>query len=182
MLIVDSTVIHKIVVETCREVASPLSNWYDWFSLIASVVTIICFIITCFQIKNVKKKTSQINEAVNKKIKQVNVFLSYANVEKYIQLSSSVHISLKEKQYEAAVMKLEELKRILLEMETDGNLKETDKHEIGKLVMNVSIDIEAIRTKWTQNLSYDNDVVTRHIGEITTMLYKISRILKQQGI
>lgn len=55
----------------CQQSGEPLSNWFDWVSLIASVATLICFAITCFQIYQIKSVSKQVREAVNDNNKQI---------------------------------------------------------------------------------------------------------------
>ena len=60
----------------CQQSGEPLSNWFDWVSLIASAATLICFAITCFQIYQVKSVSKQVREAVNDNNKQIKNSIS----------------------------------------------------------------------------------------------------------
>lgn len=58
----------------------PLSNWFNWVSLIAFVVTLICFAITCYQIYQVKSVSKQVKDAVDDNNKQIRDSISLSTV------------------------------------------------------------------------------------------------------
>lgn len=74
----------------CQQSGEPLSNWFDWVSLIASVATLICFAITCFQIYQVKSVSKQVREAVNDNNKQIKNSISLYKVTDALRLTEMV--------------------------------------------------------------------------------------------
>ena len=47
MMPIDTISLRDSLSCVCQLGGEPLSNWFDWVSLIASVATLICFAITC---------------------------------------------------------------------------------------------------------------------------------------
>lgn len=68
---IDTNSLRNSLSCVCQQSGEPLSNWFDWVSLIASVATLICFAITCFQIYQIKSVSKQVREAVNDNNKQI---------------------------------------------------------------------------------------------------------------
>ena len=46
---IDTNSLRNSLSCVCQQSGEPLSNWFDWVSLIASVATLICFAITFFK-------------------------------------------------------------------------------------------------------------------------------------
>lgn len=68
---IDINLLRNSLSCVCQQSGEPLSNWFDWVSLIASVATLICFAITFFQIYQIKSVSKQVREAVNDNNKQI---------------------------------------------------------------------------------------------------------------
>lgn len=100
----------------CQQSSEPLSNWFDWVSLIASVVTLICFAITCIQIYQVKSVSKQVREAVNDNNKQIKNSISLYKVADALRLSEMVLAYIRKGHYELAAMKLLELNNMAIEV------------------------------------------------------------------
>lgn len=100
----------------CQQSGEPLSNWFDWVSLIASAATLICFAITCFQIYQVKSVSKQVREAVNDNNKQIKNSISLYKVTDALRLTEMVLDYIRKEHYELAAMKLFELNNMAIEI------------------------------------------------------------------
>lgn len=109
----------------CSQSSEPLSNWFDWVSLIASLATLICFAITCFQIYQVKSVSKQVSEAVNDNNRRIRDSITLSTVADALRLSEMVLTYIRKGHYELAAMKLLELNNMAIEVAVvHQNLKE----------------------------------------------------------
>ena len=154
------------------------SSAIDYISGIGSVASVYAVIIALIEIKSVKKTAKETQDAVKRKMKEVNNLLSYADVEKHVQMCSSINLCLREEQYEAVAMKLEELKKILIEIQNDQSIKEKRGYLIQPMVMRLGTDIVAVRNKWTELTDVDTSKVMEHVNEVATYLQDVSSKIK----
>ena len=100
----------------CSQSSEPLSNWVDWVSLIASLATLICFAITCFQIYQVKSVSKQVKEAVKDNNQQIKNSISLYRVTDALRLTEMVFDYIRKGHYELAAIKLFELNNMAIEI------------------------------------------------------------------
>ena len=109
----------------CQQSGEPLSNWFDWVSLFASVATLICFVITLLQLYQVKSVSKQVREAVYENNKQIRDSISLSTVTDALRLSEMVLNYIRKGHYELAAIKLFELNNMAIEIAAiHQNLKE----------------------------------------------------------
>lgn len=109
----------------CQHCGEPLSNWFDWVSLFASVATLICFVITFLQLYQVKSVSKQVREAVYENNKQIRDSISLSTVTDALRLSEMVLNYIRKGHYELAAIKLFELNNMAIEIAAiHQNLKE----------------------------------------------------------
>ena len=115
----------------CQQSGEPLSNWFDWVSLIASVATLICFAITCFQIYQVKSVSKQVKEAVKDNNQQIKNSISLYRVTDALRLTEMVFDYIRKGHYELAAIKLFELNNMAIEIA--ANHKELKAYQLSLL-------------------------------------------------
>lgn len=158
------------------------SSAIDYVSGIGSVASIYAIIIAIVELKSVKRVANETNQAVKDKMNEVNQLLSYADVERHIEICSSVNPNLKGEQYEAVAIKLDQLKKILLEIKNNQSITDKSDSRIQTMVMRLGSDTTAVRNKWVGQLDFDNSIVLEHVDEVSTFLQDISAKLKHQTI
>ncbi len=154
----------------------------DYISGLGSVASIYAIIIALVEIRTVKKTTRETKKAVEKKLDEINNFLSYAEVEKHLEKCTSIAPYLQGEQYEAAALRLEELKKILLEIKNNKAFTEKSDYEITQMVMRIGSDVKSMRRKWTEQEEIDLGTVYDHVNEVSTFLQEISTKLKNQTL
>lgn len=100
----------------CSQGSEPLSNWFDWVSLIASIITLICFVITCIQIYKVKSVSEKVRESVNDNNERIRDSITLSTVADALRLSEMVLAYVRKGYYELAAMKLLELNNMAIEV------------------------------------------------------------------
>lgn len=115
----------------CSQSSEPLSNWVDWVSLIASLATLICFTITCFQIYQVKSVSKQVKEAVKDNNQQIKNSISLYRVTDALRLTEMVFDYIRKGHYELAAIKLFELNNMAIEIA--ANHKELKAYQLSLL-------------------------------------------------
>lgn len=115
----------------CSQSSEPLSNWVDWVSLIASLATLICFAITCFQIYQVKSVSKQVKEAVKDNNQQIKNSISLYRVTDALRLTEMVFDYIRKAHYELAAIKLFELNNMAIEIA--ANHKELKAYQLSLL-------------------------------------------------
>lgn len=158
------------------------STAFDYVSGIGSVASVYALIVTVLEIKSTKRTAKETQNVVNRRIKEVNQLLSYAEIEKHIQICSSISMCLKGEQYEAVAIRLEDLKKVLLEIKSNQSIKDKNDYKIQPMVMRLGTDITAVRNKWMGKSDLDTEIIMEHIVEASTYLQEISAKLKHQTI
>ena len=154
----------------------------DYISGVGSVASIYAIIIAWIELKSVKQTTAETQKTVDNKIGEINKLLSYAEIEKHIQICSSISLCLKAEQFEAVAMKLDDLKKTLLEIKNKQSIAEKKDYKIQTMVMRLGNDITAVRNKWTNLSDFDYSIVLEHVDEVSTFMQDISAKLKHQTI
>ena len=158
------------------------STAFDYVSGVGSIASIYALILAFIEIKSAKRSAEDTKKAVEGKMLEINQLLTYADIEKHIQICSSVGQNLKGEQYEAVAMKIEELKKVLLEIKNNQGIKDKGCYRIQPMVMRLGTDITALRNKWESSSDLDTSKILEHIGEVSTFLQDISAKLKHQTI
>lgn len=153
-----------------------------YISVVGSIASIYAIIIAVMELKTVKQSAEATKKAVEQKMENVNQLLTFAEVEKHLQICSSINVSLKTNQYEAVALKLEELKKILLEIKNNRSISDKDTAKIQSLVMKLGSDITAVRDKWSKINDFDSTLLLTHVNEVSTCLQDISTKLKHKAI
>ncbi len=161
----------------CSQNTEPLSNWYDWVSLIASVVTLICFIITCIQIYQVKSVSKQVREAVNDNNKQIRDSISLSTVTDALRLTEMILTYVRKGHYELAAMKLQELNNMAIEIA--ANHKELKAYQLALVSEVDHLDDMATNDKTMYSPSYTKSTIMQFNNALKEIDIKVkSQIIK----
>lgn len=158
------------------------STTIDYISGIGSIASIYAIIVAIIELKSVKKITEETKTAVNDKLKEINHFLSYADVERHVEMCTSIAPYIQGMQYEAAALHLEELKKALLEIKNNNTFTEKSSYDINQMVMRLGTDITALRSKWISQEEIKSATIITHVNDVSTFLQEISTKLKNQAI
>lgn len=176
ILIILCTIFYFIVHNDVR------STVIDYMSGFGSIASIYAIIIAILELKSVKKVTEETKAAVSNKLEEVNHFLSYADIERHLEMCSSIALCLYGEQYEAVALRLEELKKVLLEIKNNNAYTEKNSYEITQMVMWIGTDVTALRNKWISQEVINSTTIITHVNEVSTFLQEISTKLKNQNI
>lgn len=158
------------------------STTIDYMSGVGSVASIYAILLAFIEFRSAKKSAQETKNAIESKIGEINHLLSYADLEKHIEYCSSISLYLESQQYIAVAIRLEELKKILLEVKNNQSIKEKKDYDIQLMVLRLGSDITAVRDKWKNVVDFDSSKVLEHVNEVSTFLQEISTKLKYQTI
>lgn len=152
-------------------------NWKDILSIIGSVASVQGVIIALIELKKVKTST----EVAMEKLSEVAKLFSYADIERHIEMCSYISVCLLNDQYEAAALRMSDLKKLLCEMKTNETKAYPHSQNVQDLIRNIGVDIEAVRGKNQYNEKLDIRLVQKHVNSVSTFLQEISADIKQKA-
>lgn len=158
------------------------STAIDYLSGLGSIASIYAIIIAWSELKSVKAVAKATKVAVDSKMIEISNFITYADIEKHIEICSNIIAYIKADQYEAAALRLEDLKKALLEIKNNNKIKEKSEFAVQKMVARLGTDITSIRNKWIEGVGLDTTMVLDHVNEVSTFLQDISTKLKHNVI
>jgi hypothetical protein len=151
-------------------------NWKDLFSIVGSVASIQGVIIALIELKKVKTST----EAAMEKLCEVARLFSYADIERHIEMCSYISVCLINDQYEAAALRMSDLKKLLCEMKSNETKVSQRSQNIQDLIRSIGVDIEAVRGKTQYNEKLDIKLIQKHVNSVSTLLQEVSAGIKQE--
>lgn len=149
----------------------------DILSSLGSIASVVGIAITLYQVIKVKSVTKATQIEVKKRMDDVEQFFIYAEIEKSETFSALILSYISRKEYEAAILKIEEIKKILFNIK-NKNLQNVDDIEIQKCIQNLSIDINSIRAKKMTGTNFDIEIIIYNLGNVNGILQNISTKLK----
>ena len=151
-------------------------NWQGIISLIGSVASVQGVFLAFLELRKVKKSA----EAVMDKISEVAKVFSYADVERHIEMCSYVSVCIHSGQYEAAAVRLSDVKKVLTEIKTCNIMPQNRTQNIQDMIRSLGVDIVAIREKIQNNTDVDFHMIQRHVNTVSTYLQEVSAVLKEK--
>ena len=158
------------------------STYSDYISGIGSVASVYAIMIAIWQSRKAKNAAEAAESAANKKSKEIEKFMSFANISRHIEIANSIPPFLAAKQYEAAIIKIDQLKELLVELKENGELSSDDRSSAQMNVIKLGSDIFSLRKQLMGYKSLDEDVLIVHISNVNTFLQEISAKLKKKEI
>lgn len=145
----------------------------DYISGAGSVASFYAILLALWQIKQTRSAAQAAAMAANMKSKEIDKFLSFANINRHIEISNSIPPFLAINQFEAAVIKIDQLKELLTELKVSKDLSDDDKKTAINYVFRLGSDISSIRQQMSGYNRLDKDVVINHITDVNTYLQEI---------
>ena len=170
IIAISTLVIYVISGDVCASTS-------DYISGVGSAASVYAIAITLWQLRQVKRVAQAAKDASLQKSEEIKSFLTYADIEKHLEMCNSIYSSINGEQFEAAAMKLDEIRRLLIEMREreTGNV---DVLTINKMISDIGNDSVNLRNRWVSNGELDNKVVFKHISELSNVLSDIAANIK----
>lgn len=159
----------------------PMTSTGDYISGIGSVASVYAILITLWQLRLVKVTSEATKEAVFTKTKEIETLFTYADIERHIEMCSYVQMCLQNQQYEAAALRMENLKGILIEIMINDILPPEASRHLQILIKRIGNDIVAVRGIWKDNQNNNMESILQHIDDVSTYLQKVSSIIKKDA-
>lgn len=150
----------------------------DYISGVGSVASIYAILITLWQFV---KKTDEIKEAVAAKTKEISSFLIFAEIEKKKEVCNTIYSCINGEQYEAAAMKLDDIRNLLIEMR-DRSSDTSEIRKINKLISDIGNDSVNLRNSWMSKEKIEIKIIFDHINRVSNVLSDISSNLKSEKL
>lgn len=88
-----------------------------WVSDLSSIATLICFVITLYQLKGIKKETDEIQQKLQKA-------LAISDISRACEIINSIDIDFTMKHYDLAHHRMQEVRNLIIEINEIPGLKE----------------------------------------------------------
>lgn len=174
IIAISAVVIYVISGDVC-------ASRSDYISGVGSAASVYAIAITLWQLRQVKRVAQAAKDAAQQKTEEIERFLTYADIEKHIEKCNSIYSSINGEQYEAAAMKLDDIRHFLIEMREreTGNV---DVSTINKVISDIGNDSVNLRNRWVSNGELDNKVVFKHISKLLNVLSSVAANIKSEQL
>lgn len=146
-------------------------------SCIGSVASIQGVVIGLCELKKVKNST----EVAMAKLAEVGRLFSYADIERHIEMCSYVSLCLQDGQYEAAAIRMTDIKRQLNDIKKSNFATQYRSQNVQELIRNIEVDIEAVRGESRNETGIDLKLIQKHVNNVSTFLQEVSAEIKQSA-
>ena len=151
----------------------------DYISGVGSVASLYGIIITLWQISQVKKVATAASEAVDRKLEQIDSFMAFADIKRHIEICNSINMYLIAEEYEAAAIKIEQLREVLVNLKQSRELQDNDFKSASSHILNLGTDLQSIRKYLVRTAKLDSDVLFTHISDVCNFLEEVSSKIKK---
>jgi len=149
----------------------------DYISGVGSAASVYAIVITLWQLRQVKRVAQAAKDAALQKTEEIESFLTYADIERHIEMCNSIYSCINGEQYEAAAMKLDEMRHLLIE-KRERCIGSVDVATINEVISDIGNDSVNLRNRWISNGELDNKVVFIHINKLSNVLSDIAANIK----
>lgn len=150
----------------------------DYISGAGSVASIYAIVIT---LRQIVKKTDELKVAIDAKTKEISSFLTYADIEKHIEKCNSIYGDINGGQYEAAAMKLDDIRKLLIDIRERRPVL-VDVSKVNKLISDIGNDSVNLRNCWISNGTLDNKIIFKHIKKLLNELSNVAANIKSEQL
>ncbi len=155
----------------------------DYISGVGSVASIYGVLVALWQLRQIKSTADAAKEAAEKKSAELDAFVSFADVNRYIEVAKRIPAYLTYKnQYEAAIIYMEQLKEELIDVKRNQYIDGNDIKLADSYVLKLGTDIGSIRKQIVGVNSLDVEMVITHVSNICTFLQEISSKIKDKKL
>jgi hypothetical protein len=153
----------------------------DYISGVGSVASIYAIGITLWQLRQVKRVAQAAKDASQKKSEEIVAFTTFAEIARHQEMCSGIVSCIYGEQYEAAAMKLNDIRKLLIEIR-ERNWDYADKTVLNKLISDIGNDSVNLRNRWMLKTELDTKVVLKHMNRVSNVLSDISANLKNKKL
>jgi hypothetical protein len=153
----------------------------DFISGVGSVASIYAIGITLWQLRQVKRVAKAAKNAAQKKSEEIVAFTIFAEIARHQEMCSGIVSCIYGEQYEAAAMKLNDIRKLLIEIR-EKKWDYADKTVLNKLISDIGNDSVNLRSRWMSKTELDTKVVLKHINRVSNVLSDISANLKNKKL
>ncbi len=154
----------------------------DYISGVGSIASVYGILIALWQIWQTRTAAQAAEAAAIKKSKEIEKFMSYANISRHIEIANSISPFLASKQYEAAIIKIDQLKELVVELRESKDVDSNDRKTAVFHVIKLGTDIVSLRKQLSGYNSLDADIIITHVTDVNTYLQEISAKLKKKEL
>lgn len=156
------------------------ASYGDYISGVGSVASVYAIFVTFYQLGKVKSATDDIRQGVLAKSKEIETLLSFADIERHLEMCSYISMCLQNQQYEAAALKMSDLKKILIETRNNEANNKLKPFRLQDLIRHLGQDIVAVRGCWKESEVIDLKRIQLNLDSISTYLQELSANIKKE--
>lgn len=153
----------------------------DYISGVGSVASLYGIAITLWQLKQVKSAANAAKYAVEMKLSEIDSFLTFADTKRHIEICNSINLYLTNNEYEAAAIRLEQLREVLVNLKHSKELGQDDMKSAFFHTLNLGTDIQSLRKQLAGTAKLDVNIVFQHISNVCDFLENVSSKIKQKN-
>lgn len=177
--IIIEVLLSALIVYVIKEI-DMRATYGDYISGVGSVASVYAIFVTFYQLAKVKSITEETHKAVMKKSKEIETLLAFADIERHLEMCSYISMCLQSQQYEAAALKMLDLKKVLIEAKSDEANNYSRVSRLQDLIRHLGQDIVAVRGCWKENEIIDLERIQLNLDSIFTYLQELSVIIKKR--
>lgn len=151
----------------------------DYISGVGSMASFYGIIITLWQVCRVKKVAIAASEAVDRKLGEIDSFMAFADVKRHIEICNSINVYLTSKEFEAAAIKIEQLREVLTNLRQNKELQSNDLDLASQHIINLGTDSQSLRRHIMGTVELDSDVISSHVSDVCNYLVDVSSKIKR---
>ena len=172
VIILSIMVIYVISQDVCP-------GYGDYISGVGSVASLYGVILTLWQVSKVKRVAIAASNAVDKKLEDIDSFMEFADIKRHIEICKSIIVYLTNKEYEAATIRMDQLREVLVNLRQSKDLQGNDLDLSSSLILNLATDSQSIRKQIVGIAQLDVELVFSHISDVCNYLEELSSKLKR---
>lgn len=174
VIVLSLVVVHIVSLDICPSAS-------DYISGVGSVASLYGILITLWQLKQVKSAANAAKNSVEKKMKEIDSFLTFADTKRHIEICNSLNLYLSREEYEAATIRLEQLREVLVNLKHSKDLSYDEMNSASIHTLNLGTDIQSLRKHLAGTSKLDLDVMFSHVSNVCDFLENVSSKIKQNN-
>lgn len=150
------------------------TTFWDYFSGIGSIASIYGILLTLWQLNKVKEVAQAARDAAMSKAEEIESITAYSSLQREKEMCNSIVSYIKGKQFEAAAIKLDNIREHLIEIKTKLIHSEDDKKNINNIIIDIGNDSVNLRRSWMNSSELDTIKVIEHVNSLSIILAELS--------
>lgn len=155
-------------------------NIVNFVSIFGTFLSFFGIVFAFLQLENLKEINNNTNTEVKKSISRVNDILSISELSKGVKIIQEIQASIHNKKYELSLIRMKDLKHILIQTKHNSKLIELTKNiEYEDSIMNLSIDINNVSDSLLKsNKTVNYSKVNSNLEGLSTKISELENKLK----